>query len=68
MTASRLNCRSARGLWSCARPTGERVTCPNCGSLLDINHGDSRYLTTLTPKGNQPSVPLGSIAEFEGQQ
>ena len=44
-----------------------RVTCPNCGSLLDVNQGRLSYLKTLERKGPQPSVPLGSTAEFEGR-
>jgi ribosomal protein S27E len=37
----------------------QRVTCPNCGSLLDVNHGKLSFLSALaTPI--KPEIPLGS--------
>ncbi|MGB8510848.1 MAG: DUF4178 domain-containing protein, partial [Pyrinomonadaceae bacterium] len=50
-----------------APDSAERVTCPNCASLLDVNQGQLRYLKTLEMKGPQPSIPLGASAEFDGQ-
>ncbi|MCA1593466.1 MAG: DUF4178 domain-containing protein [Acidobacteria bacterium] len=44
------------------------MTCPNCASLLDINQGQLRYLKTLETKGAAPSIPLGGVAEFDGQE
>jgi hypothetical protein len=43
------------------------VTCPNCGSLLDINQGELRYLKTLQFVGTRPDIAPGAVAEFEGQ-
>ncbi len=69
VTASRLNCPKCAGPLELRAPdAAERVTCPNCGSLLDINQGELRYLKTLEPRGSAPSIPLGGVAEFEGQQ
>ncbi|MBA3241936.1 MAG: DUF4178 domain-containing protein [Acidobacteria bacterium] len=68
VSASRLNCPHCAGPLELRAPDlTERVTCPNCGSLLDVNQGALRYLKTLTPKGNAPSIPHGATAEFEGQ-
>lgn len=40
----------------------ERVTCPNCDSLLDVNQGNLTYLKTLTPPQNAPNfaAPIGA--------
>jgi hypothetical protein len=68
VTAARLNCPNCAGALELRAPDqSERVTCPYCSSLLDINQGQLRYLTTLEPKGTGATIPLGSIAEFEGQ-
>lgn len=68
VSASRLNCPSCAGPLELRAPDQtQRVTCPNCGSLLDVNHGEYRYLKTLKPTGPPPSIPIGSTAEFEGQ-
>jgi hypothetical protein len=68
VTASRLNCPNCAGPLELRAPDKtERVTCPNCGSLLDVSRGEYRYLRTLEPKGPPPSIPLGAVAEFEGQ-
>ena len=44
----------------------ERVTCPNCDSLLDVNQGNLSYLKSLTPLPNQPEfvAPVGAEGEF----
>lgn len=68
VTASRLNCPNCAGPLELRAPDKtERVTCPNCGSLLDVSQGEFRYLKALEPKGPPPSIPLGAVAEFEGQ-
>jgi hypothetical protein len=68
VAASRINCPNCAGPMELRAPDKtERVTCPNCGSLLDVNQGEFRYLKTLQPKGPPPSIPIGAVAEFEGQ-
>src|SRR5438270_2571090 len=68
VSAAQLNCPNCGGPLELRAPDrSERVTCPNCGSLLDVNQGRLSYLKTLERKGPQPSVPLGSTAEFEGR-
>jgi hypothetical protein len=44
----------------------ERVTCPNCDSLLDVNQGSLSYLKTLNPLPNQPDfvLPIGAEGTF----
>jgi hypothetical protein len=68
VTAAGLKCPNCAGALELRAPDqSERVTCPYCSSLLDINQGQLKYLTTLEPKGAGPSIPLGATAEFEGQ-
>jgi Zn finger protein HypA/HybF involved in hydrogenase expression len=46
----------------------ERVTCPNCSSLLDVNQGNLTYLHALTPPPNAPDfvAPIGAEGTFPG--
>lgn len=46
----------------------ERVTCPNCSSLLDVNQGSLTFLTTLNPPPDQPDfvAPMGAEGTFPG--
>ena len=41
----------------------ERVTCPNCNSLLDVNQGQLQFLKALEPSAFQPLIPLGSTGD-----
>jgi len=41
----------------------ERVTCPNCNSLLDVNQGQLQFLKTLEKPSFQPLIPLGSTGD-----
>ena len=45
----------------------ERVTCPSCGSLLDVHEGQLRFLKALDPGKVKPVIPLGSVGEYEEQ-
>lgn len=44
----------------------ERVTCPNCDSLLDVKQGNLSYLKSLTPPANAPDfvAPIGAEGTF----
>jgi hypothetical protein len=46
----------------------ERVTCPNCSSLLDVNQGNLTYLHALNPPPNAPDfvLPIGAEGTFAG--
>ncbi len=46
----------------------ERVTCPNCNSLLDVNQGNLTYLKALTPTEADTNfvLPVGAEGTFPG--
>jgi hypothetical protein len=46
----------------------ERVTCPNCNSLLDVNQGNLSFFKALTPPPDQPdfSLSIGAEGVFPG--
>lgn len=46
----------------------ERVTCPNCDSLLDVNQGNLTYLKALNPLPFAPefALPVGAEGTFAG--
>ena len=46
----------------------ERVTCPNCDSLLDVNQGNLTYLKALNPPPDQPDfvLPIDAEGTFPG--
>jgi len=41
----------------------ERVTCPNCNSLLDVNQGQLQFLKALDKPWFQPVIPLGTTGD-----
>jgi len=41
----------------------ERVTCPSCNSLLDVNQGQLRFLKSLEQPSFQPVIPLGTTGD-----
>ena len=41
----------------------ERVTCPNCNSLLDVNQGQLKFLKALDKPAFQPVIPIGTTGE-----
>lgn len=51
VSAVGMGCPNCGGPLSLQAPdTSERVTCPNCDSLLDVNQGKLSWLKALTPK------------------
>ncbi len=42
----------------------QRVTCPNCGSLLDVNQGELKFPQALTPGKVKPAIPLGQVGKL----
>ncbi|GAA4448653.1 DUF4178 domain-containing protein [Novipirellula rosea] len=67
VAALQLNCPNCGGTLLLRTPDEtERVTCPNCHSLLDANHGKLAYLQTLKAKEIYPVVPIGSEGVFFG--
>ena len=69
VSAVQLSCPKCAGPLDLRAPDiTERVTCPNCGSLLDVNQGRLEFLKSLSPPKVQPIIPLGSTGEFQGNK
>ncbi|MBL8795398.1 MAG: DUF4178 domain-containing protein, partial [Planctomycetia bacterium] len=61
IAGKQLSCPNCGGALELRAPDKtERVTCPSCASLLDVNQGELRFLMTLEAT-NQPFIPLGSV-------
>jgi Domain of unknown function (DUF4178) len=67
--AAQLNCPQCAGPLVLRAPDKtERVTCPNCNSLLDVNQGQLSFLKALHQPSFQPIIPIGSTGQLpEGQ-
>ena len=66
--AQTMNCPNCGGALELVAPDkAERVTCPYCNSLLDVNQGNLEYLKTLKPPKNSPDflLPIGAEGTFE---
>jgi len=62
--AAQLSCPHCAGPLELRAPDKtERVTCPNCNSLLDVTHGQLQFLKALEPPSFQPVIPLGSTGD-----
>jgi hypothetical protein len=64
-----MSCPNCGGPLSLEAPDqAERVTCPNCNSLLDVDSGNLKYLKTLKPAPDQPDfvAPIGAEGTFAG--
>lgn len=67
--AHQLACPSCGGGLDLKAPDqAERVTCPFCDALLDVNQGNLVYLKTLARKKVEPVIPLGSVGVVRGKQ
>jgi hypothetical protein len=65
VAAAQLACPQCGGPLKLRAPDrAERVTCPNCRSLLDVDQGELKYLKTLEASKFQPSIPLGAVGSF----
>lgn len=65
ISSQQLSCPQCAGPLSLRAPDKtERVTCPNCGSLLDVSHGKLEFLKALGPKRVTPIIPLGAVGNF----
>jgi hypothetical protein len=62
-----LNCPQCGGPLDLRVPDQtQRVTCPNCSSLLDVNQGKLSYLSALKPGKVVPVIPPGTNGEIFG--
>lgn len=69
VSAADMGCPNCGGPLNLIAPDKtERVTCPNCDSLLDVNQGNLSYLHALTPNPNAPAfvLPIGAEGTFMG--
>jgi hypothetical protein len=66
-TAAAIGCPQCGGPLSLSAPDkAERVACPNCRSLLDVNQGNLKYLKTLDPSPSPHDfvLPIGAEGKF----
>jgi hypothetical protein len=62
--AAQLSCPNCAGPLELRAPDKtERVTCPNCNSLLDVNQGKLQFLKALEKPWFQPLIPIGAAGE-----
>ena len=69
VSAAGMGCPNCGGPLNLVAPDKtERVTCPNCDSLLDVNQGNLSYLHALTPAKDAPAfvLPIGAEGNFMG--
>jgi len=67
VSAAAMGCPNCGGPLALVAPDkAERVTCPNCNSLLDVNQGNLTYLKALTPTAVDTSfvLPVGAEGTF----
>jgi Domain of unknown function (DUF4178) len=63
--AAQLSCPHCGGPLELRAPDqSERVTCPNCASLLDIHQGQLKFLEALKPGRFTPALPLGATGQL----
>lgn len=63
-----MGCPNCGGALSLTAPDKtERVTCPYCNSLLDVNQGNLSFLKALSPKPDAPDfvLPIGAEGTFK---
>ena len=68
VSATGMGCPNCGGALSLNAPDkAERVTCPYCNSLLDINQGKLSWLKSLAPKPDAPQfvLPIGAEGTFK---
>jgi uncharacterized Zn finger protein (UPF0148 family) len=62
--AAQLSCPNCAGPLELRAPDKtERVTCPNCNSLLDVNQGQLQFLKALEKPWFQPLIPIGTAGQ-----
>jgi len=62
--AAQLSCPHCGGPLELRAPDKtERVTCPNCNSLLDVNQGQLQFLKALEKPSFQPVIPIGTSGD-----
>ena len=68
-TAASMGCPNCGGPLALTAPDkAERVTCPNCSSLLDVEQGNLKYMRSLSPcpTSDKFVLKVGSEGTFPG--
>ncbi len=66
ISAEAVRCPNCGGALELKAPDqAQRVTCPYCASLLDVDQGNLKYLTTLSSK-IRPHIPIGRAGTLNG--
>ncbi len=68
VSSTAMGCPNCGGPLTLAAPDKtERVACPFCNSLLDVNQGNLKYLSTLkpSPSPHEFVLPIGAEGAFE---
>lgn len=66
VSTAAMGCPNCGGPLSLTAPDkAERVTCPNCDSLLDVNQGNLTYLHALKPVSDNFVLPIGAEGTFK---
>lgn len=66
-TAKLVNCPKCGGPLTLIAPDEtQRVTCQNCSSLLDADHGNLQFLKTIHLRKHKPVIPIGHIGTIRG--
>lgn len=66
VAATGMNCPNCAGALTLAAPDKtERVTCPFCGSLLDVNQGNLRFLKISEKNDYTFQLPIGAKGVLE---
>ena len=67
VSALAINCPHCAGALQLHAPDEtKRVSCPNCASLLDCDHGKLEYLRTPRTRRKRPVIPLGTSGTLNG--
>jgi hypothetical protein len=67
--AAGLNCPNCGGPINLMAPDAtERVTCPNCDSLLDVQQGNLKYLHALNVQKQTYVLPIGAVGQLPGKE
>ncbi|MEZ6105629.1 MAG: DUF4178 domain-containing protein [Pirellulaceae bacterium] len=64
-----VNCTSCGGSLDLRAPDAtERVVCPFCDTIHDVNKGNLKFLAKLTQDSTKPLLPLGSEGTLRGRK
>lgn len=64
-----VNCQNCGGSLELRAPDAtERVVCPYCDSVHDVNQGNLKFLSTLKQDKTKPLIPLGSKGTLRGHE